>query len=108
MKIEHLWNELIAEGYIQIWLYDGPTPNAGSRIVALLDEYGGEIAHRTNPIDDKTWKMNGVSHLKGFNELPIETLSIELSGVYEVDSFALIMADSAGRPQKMEKPHFYR
>ncbi len=108
MKIENLWNELINDSYTQIWLYDGPSPNHGSRLVALLDDYGGEIAHRTNPTDDKSWKMTGISQLKGFSELPKETLLIELKGVYTDDSFALIMAESAGRPQKMEKPHFYR
>lgn len=108
MKIENLWGELINEGYNQIWLYDGSSPSDGSRIVALLDEYGGEIAHRTNPTDDKSWKMTGISHLKGFSELPKETLLIELCCVYENDFLALCMAESAGRPQKMEKPHLYR
>lgn len=108
MKIENLWSELINEGYTQIWLYDGPCPSDTSRIVVLLDKYGGEIALRTNLTDDKSWKMVVIRQLKGFSQLPKESLSIELNGVYENDSFALIMAESAGRPQKMEKPHLYR
>ena len=108
MQIESLWHELTNEGYTQVWLFDGPSPNDGSRIVALLDEYGGEIARRTDTSDAGSWKMAGINSLKGFNELPKETLPIVLSGAQNDDKFALIMAESAGRPQQMEKPFFYR
>lgn len=108
MKIVNLWDKLIAEGYTQIFLYDGPSPSGDLRIVVLLDEHGGEIAHRTTPTDDKSWKMAGISHLKGFSELPEETLAIQLTGDPDKDLMALILAESAGRPKKMEKPHFYR
>lgn len=108
MKIESLWNELTNEGYTQVWFFDGSSPNDGSRMVALLDEFGGEIARRADSSDAVSWKMAGINSLKGFSELPKETLSIVLSGAQDDDEFALIMAESAGRPQKMEKPPLYR